>query len=79
MSIRSLTNGDLARRFPEGATRAKEQGELAIVESSKQSEKKAPDANDAIDVIMKYIPTEAIALYIAALPILSSLNSAELP
>ena len=43
------------------------------------TEKKAPNANDAIDVIMKYIPTEAIALYIAALPILSSLNSAELP
>jgi hypothetical protein len=79
MSIRSLTNGDLARRFPEGAARTKKQGELAIDDPSKQNEKKAPDANDAIDVIMKYIPTEAIALYIAALPILSSLNSAELP
>jgi len=79
MSIRSLTKGDLARRFPEDATETKKQGERAIVEPPKQNEKKAPDANDAIDVIMKYIPTEAIALYIAALPILSSLNSAELP
>lgn len=79
MSIRSLTRGDISRKIAKETGVPRVVGEAGLAEQPTSGEKKAPDANDAVDVIMKYIPSEAIALYIAALPILSSLNSAELP
>ncbi len=73
MSIRSLTKADISRRSGR-ASNINQPG----IRSSDASGKEAPNANDAIDIIMKYIPSEAIALYIAALPLLSSKNPAKI-
>lgn len=81
MSIRSLTNEELSRRMAarrmavSGTTAG---GSAKMSDATSEREKKATNANDAIDVIMNYIPTEAITLYIAALPVLSSLNAGAL-
>jgi hypothetical protein len=81
MSIRSLTKEEISRKVVarksierDASIMQEEEGRNAH-EIAKATESKTTDANDAIDVIMRYIPSEAIALYIAALPAVSSFDN----
>jgi hypothetical protein len=66
MSIRSLTKEELSRRRVASRAAGK---------NGSETKTKTNNANDAIEIIMRYIPSEAIALYIAALPAVSSFDN----
>ncbi len=76
MSIRAITNEELIRRNPNflasNGSRVERKAGIDLIEKkgAQDNAKPANNANDAIDIIMRYIPSEAIALYIAAIPIL---------